>query len=161
MTWTIIIVLFAVIYLIYKSIQDKKPENIVLESERIAEFDHNKIKIQILEELNGDLEIQKEEPDNEYVKERIEQNKKILEMEKLYYSLKLKFKDDPKTLVELASDWANYWDALNDLDFSVELFVVDMQGSANERDTRHEDRTRKPFATKQSIEAKFNTLNNY
>lgn len=159
MTWTIIIVIFAVIYLIYKSIQDKKPENIIRESERIAEFDHNKIKIQILEELNGDLEIQKEEPDNEYVKERIEQNKKILEMDKLYYNLKLKFKDDPKTLVELASDWANYWEALNDLDFSVELFVVDMQGSASERDERHEDRTRKPFATKQSIETKFNTLN--
>lgn len=156
--WTVIIILLAVVYLVYKSIQDKKPENVVRESERIAEFDHNKIKIKILEELNGDLEIQKEDPGNEWVQGKIKYNKNILEMDNLYSNLKSKFKDDPKTLVELAKDWANYWEALSDLDFSVELFMVDMQGSTDERDKRHDDRTRKPLAIKQSVETKFNTL---
>ncbi len=158
--WIVIIVLFAIIYLIYKSIQDKKPENVIRESERVAEFDHNQIKIKVLEELNGDLEIQKEEPNNEYVEGRIECNEKILEMDKIYSKLKLKFKDDKKTLIELANDWANYWEALSDLDLGAQIAMVDMEIDANVRNKRHEDRTRKPFAIKQSIEVKFNTLNN-
>lgn len=133
---SIVILVLIVAYLIYRSIYNKKPKHIIREAERVAEIDHVEVKVHILEELNKNLEMQKEQSDIESAKSTkgYEWGKKILGMEDTYSRLKLKYKNNPKTLVELAKDWAAYWKALNEFDEQASV------------------------ATKESIETKFRAL---